>query len=111
MTTTPAAQAAVQRLQSALQLIDAAVDSGIPVPFVARAVGLSNTFNRHQMVIIGRDASTNMLEVYNPWGYTQWISATDFINGNAGPLNGNGAAGGVETLPYNIEIPTPKSGS
>lgn len=92
---------------SALQQIDASVSAGVPVTFTVRAEGISNTFNRHQMAIIGSDASTGMLEVYNPWGYTQWISAQDFVNGNVGSLTG-GSDGNMK-LPYNIEIPTPTS--
>ena len=92
---------------NALQQIDASVDAGVPVTFTVRAQGITNTFNRHQMVIIGSDASTGMLEVYNPWGYTQWISSQDFINGNLGALTNN--SDGNMGLPYNIEIPTSDS--
>jgi uncharacterized protein YukE len=92
---------------AALQQIDASVDAGVPVTFVVRAQGISNTFNRHQMAIIGSDASTGMLEVYNPWGETEWISKQDFVNGNLSALTG-GQDGGMG-LPYNIEIPTSTS--
>jgi hypothetical protein len=94
---------------TALQQIQTSVDAGVPVTFTVRAEGIGNTFNRHQMAIIGSDASTGMLEVYNPWGYTEWISSQDFVDGNVGALTGD-QDGGMN-LPYNIEIPTPAPSS
>jgi hypothetical protein len=88
---------------SALRQIQTEVDSGVPVTFLVKGAG--NTVNRHQMVIIGSDASAGMLEVYNPWGYTEWISSQDFIHGNLGSLT-NGDEGDMNQ-PYGIEIPTP----
>lgn len=88
---------------NALQQIQTTVDSGVPVTFVVKGAG--NTVQRHQMVISGSDAAKGMLEVYNPWGSTKWISSQDFIDGTLSSLT-NGEDGGM-SQPYNIEIPNP----
>lgn len=56
--------------REALQKAKDAVDRGIPVPFGTPG---------HEMVIIGRDG--DLLQVYNPNGYTVWIKESDFVNG------------------------------
>jgi hypothetical protein len=33
-----------------------------------------------QMMIIGQEG--DKLQIYNPWGFTTWVSEDDFINGN-----------------------------
>ncbi|MFI5931737.1 hypothetical protein [Actinoplanes sp. NPDC051494] len=46
-----------------------AVDDGYPVPFVTAD---------HQLLVIGH--SGDQLQVYNPWGYTYWVSEKDFLD-------------------------------
>ena len=36
------------------------------------------------MVIIRRDG--DRLEVYNPWGFTEWVTADQFVNSQLGNL-------------------------
>ncbi|MCL6670912.1 hypothetical protein [Streptomyces panaciradicis] len=32
------------------------------------------------MMVIGQEG--DMLEIYNPWGQTTWVSEDDFVNGH-----------------------------
>ncbi len=59
---------------SALGAIERAVDEGYPVPF-----STDEGSREHQMVVIGH--SGDQLQIYNPWGHTQWISEADFVAG------------------------------
>lgn len=81
--------------QSALPQIQAAVDSGKPVPFDVTGAG-----GGHQMLIIAHNGSN--LEVYNPWGFTEWVSESQFVNGQLGALTGPGVGGSATS-----EMPTP----
>jgi hypothetical protein len=57
--------------RAALDRAERAVDQGIPVPFATES---------HEMLIVGHDG--DMIQVYNPWGYTVWMKEEDFINGD-----------------------------
>lgn len=71
--------------QAALTRIEAAVDSGKPVPIdVTGAVNGNN--EGHQMMIMARNG--DMLEIYNPWGFTSWVSESQFVNSDLGALTG-----------------------
>jgi hypothetical protein len=85
--------------QAAVAQIETAVDSGKPVPF-----DVTNGGEGHQMLIIGRDG--DQLEVYNPWGFTTWISESQFVNGDLGALT-TGASGAANGLPTadGVELP------
>lgn len=65
--------------RAVLPQVERAVDSGRPVP-----ISISGTIDGqpagHQVLVIGHQGS--MLQVYNPWGYTVWVSEDDFINGH-----------------------------
>jgi len=63
--------------------IEKAVDDGYPVPISTRDA------RGHQMMIIGHQGG--QLEIYNPWGYTYWVSEDAFANGNI--------SGGEQDLP------------
>lgn len=56
------------------------VDEGRPVP--VQVEGFDDEGNRsgHQMMIIGHE--DGMLQIYNPWGHTVWVSEDDFVNGH-----------------------------
>ncbi|MFD4904233.1 peptidoglycan-binding protein [Kitasatospora purpeofusca] len=62
--------------QSALTEIERVIDEGKPVPVSVRGDG------GHQMMIIGHRG--DQLEIYNPWGYTVWVSEADFVNNHMG---------------------------
>ncbi|MBO0869547.1 MAG: hypothetical protein J2P15_13375 [Micromonosporaceae bacterium] len=67
--------------QSALSDIQNAVESGKPVPIDVQGGG-----EAHQMMIVGRDG--NRLEIYNPWGYTTWVSDSQFVHNQLGGVTG-----------------------
>lgn len=88
--------------EAVLPKIEEAVLSGKPVPVDVFA----NEGDRpaHQLVIIG--AKDDMLEVYNPWGYTQWVPKQQFVSGSFGAPTADDAApvGGMPT-PYIVQLP------
>jgi hypothetical protein len=55
--------------------IEKAVAEGRPVP-----VDISGKEGAHAVRIIGQEG--DMLQVYNPWGTTTWVSEDDFVNGH-----------------------------
>jgi hypothetical protein len=65
--------------RAAVLRIENAVDQGLPVP-----INVNRGADGHQMMIIGRDG--NMLEIYNPWGRTAWVSEDQFIHSQLGSL-------------------------
>ncbi|HEY3867796.1 MAG TPA: hypothetical protein VGM10_05580 [Actinocrinis sp.] len=88
--------------QSALPQIQTAVDSGKPVPFDVTGAG-----GGHQMLIIAHNGSN--LEVYNPWGFTEWVSENQFVNGQLGALTGPGVGGSATSempAPDGVELPS-----
>ncbi|MEU6233978.1 hypothetical protein [Kitasatospora sp. NPDC047058] len=65
--------------RAALARIEKSVDEGLPVPITVR-----NEDSGHQMMIIGRDG--DKLQVYNPWGFTSWVTEEQFVNSQLGGL-------------------------
>ncbi len=61
--------------EDALPEIRDSVNAGRPVP-----VSVRGEDSGHQMMIIGQEG--DRLQIYNPWGFTTWVSEDDFINGN-----------------------------
>ncbi|MCX4751354.1 peptidoglycan-binding protein [Kitasatospora sp. NBC_01287] len=61
--------------RDALSSVEGSVDQGRPVP-----VSIDGGGGGHQMMIIGH--SGDKLEIYNPWGYTTWVSEDDFVHGH-----------------------------
>ncbi|GAA2339615.1 peptidoglycan-binding protein [Streptomyces kunmingensis] len=57
--------------------VEKSVAEGRPVP-----VDVSGKEGAHAMTIIAQEG--DMLQVYNPWGTTTWVSEDDFINGHMG---------------------------
>lgn len=54
--------------------VEKAVDNGYPVPISTRSGD-----EGHQMMIVGHQG--NELEIYNPWGYTYWVTEDQFAGG------------------------------
>jgi hypothetical protein len=79
--------------RDALRKAEQAVDQGIPVPFAAR-----NDDGGHEMLIVGHDG--DLVQVYNPWGYTVWVHEDDFVNGHM-----NAVQQGVPETPATIRLP------
>ncbi|KMS77488.1 peptidoglycan-binding protein [Streptomyces leeuwenhoekii] len=59
--------------------IERAVADGKPVPIEVEGKDANGDRVGHQMMIIGQEG--DMLQVYNPWGHTTWVSEDDFVNG------------------------------
>ncbi|MFG2591091.1 peptidoglycan-binding protein [Streptomyces sp. NPDC048438] len=63
--------------RAVLTEVEKSVAQGHPVP-----VDVSGKDGAHAMTIIAQEG--DMLQVYNPWGSTTWVSEDDFINGHMG---------------------------
>jgi hypothetical protein len=87
--------------QAVLPQIEAAVDAGKPVPFdvVGPAGG-------HQMLIVGREGS--QFEVYNPWGFTEQVAESRFVDGQLGRLTSPRVGGSASGMPTADGIELPK---
>lgn len=73
--------------------IERAVDDGYPVPLTTRESG-----DGHGMVVIGH--SDGQLQIYNPWGYTFWVSEHDFITGDIDAVDTE-----IPKLPTSVRLP------
>ncbi|MCT4353422.1 peptidoglycan-binding protein [Streptomyces sp. Je 1-79] len=68
--------------RAVLTEVEKSVAEGRPVP-----VDVSGKDGAHAMTIIAQEG--DMLQVYNPWGSTTWVSEDDFINGHMGKASNN----------------------
>ncbi|WP_256106641.1 peptidoglycan-binding protein [Streptomyces sp. ODS05-4] len=68
--------------RAVLTSVQESVAQGRPVP-----VDVSGKDGAHAMTIIAQEG--DMLQVYNPWGTTTWVSEDDFINGRMGKASSN----------------------
>ncbi|MCL8014604.1 peptidoglycan-binding protein [Streptomyces sp. AS02] len=66
--------------------IERAVAEGKPVPIGVEGYPDGERAG-HAMMIVGQEG--DMLQVYNPWGRTTWISEDDFINGRMDKASDN----------------------
>jgi hypothetical protein len=73
--------------------VEKAVAEGKPVP-----VDVKSSDGAHAMTIIGQEG--DMLQIYNPWGTTTWVSEDDFINGDMGK-----ASNGELDDAYSVYVP------
>lgn len=78
---------------AALTAIAHAVDAGYPVPFFAGEDGAS-----HQLLVIGHAGAE--LQIYNPWGYTYWITEEEFVAGRI-----DGADPRIPSTPTSVRLP------
>jgi hypothetical protein len=83
--------------QAALSQVQKAVDSGQPVP-----IDVTNGNDSHQMVIIASNGGE--LEIYNPWGYSMWVTNQQFVSNQLGALT-NSQPPGMPTA-FGIELPS-----
>jgi hypothetical protein len=65
---------------SVLPQIERAVDEGRPVP-----LSVDEGREGHQLMVIGH--SGNQLQIYNPWGYTYWITEREFTDGHVDAID------------------------
>jgi uncharacterized protein YukE len=73
--------------------IERAVDEGYPVPFFTHENG-----ETHQLMVIGH--SEYQLQVYNPWGYTYWITERDFVDGHVDGIDAE-----IPSTPSTVRLP------
>lgn len=66
--------------QAVLDDVAESVDEGRPVPVIVEGFDDDGDRSGHQMIIIGHE--DGMLQIYNPWGHTVWVSEDDFVNGH-----------------------------
>ncbi|MFE2630354.1 peptidoglycan-binding protein [Streptomyces sp. NPDC001651] len=59
--------------------IEKSVAEGKPVPIEVEGYDKDGRHG-HQMMVIGQEG--DMLQIYNPWGQTTWVSEDDFVNGH-----------------------------
>jgi|GEM_PF-3510046 len=90
----------------ALQQIEANAGSGVPVLIdVESPPGTpAKDFGAHQVVVVGYNGANNQLEIYNPWGFTQNVDASKFVDGQL-PINYNGTSTGAMPDAYGVEMP------
>ncbi|MCX4096755.1 WXG100 family type VII secretion target [Nocardia sp. alder85J] len=88
--------------QAVLPRVEAALDAGKPVPIDTNTTGSGG--GGHQMMIIA--AKGDELEIYNPWGYTEWVTKEQFVNGQIGDLTGSSPTDSQsEKIPYAVLLP------
>lgn len=86
--------------QAMLPEIETAVNAGKPVPIVVddpREDG-----SGHQVVIMA--ARGDKLEIYNPWGYTEWVTKQQFIDGEMGAVTGSDPEKGMSNI-VDVDLP------
>ncbi|MEU7902813.1 hypothetical protein [Actinoplanes sp. NPDC049118] len=73
--------------------IERAVDEGYPVPLFTSENG-----ETHQLMVIGHSGGN--LQLYNPWGYTYWITEREFVAGQV-----NGVDPDIPSTPSSVRLP------
>ncbi|MGW0734976.1 peptidoglycan-binding protein [Streptomyces sp. NPDC002851] len=73
--------------RDALPDIQKSVAEGKPVPIGVEGTDENGNRSGHSMMIVGQEG--DMLQVYNPWGHTTWISEDDFVNGGMAKASDN----------------------
>jgi uncharacterized protein YukE len=76
-----------------IQVVEQAADDGYPVPFVTQESGQG-----HQMLVIGH--SGDRLQIYNPWGYTYWVSEEEFVSGHVDGIDPD-----IPRTPTSLRLP------
>jgi hypothetical protein len=79
--------------ETTMRTIERAVDDGYPVPLSTDQGRLG-----HQMLVIGHD--NGQLQVYNPWGYTYWVSEDDFVAGTVNRIDSD-----IPGVPTAVRLP------
>jgi hypothetical protein len=80
--------------ETTMRSVERAVDDGYPVPL------RTDEGNRaHELLIIGHD--NGRLQIYNPWGYTFWLSEDDFVAGDVNRIDAD-----IPATPTAVRLPT-----
>ncbi|WP_225877331.1 peptidoglycan-binding protein [Streptomyces resistomycificus] len=73
--------------RDALPEIEKAVAEGKPVPIGVEGFDENDKRSGHAMMIVAQEG--DMLQIYNPWGTTTWVSEDDFVNGGMAKASDN----------------------
>jgi uncharacterized protein YukE len=82
-----------QARDTTLRSVERAVDDGYPVPLITTEGDES-----HQMLVIGH--SSDSLQLYNPWGYTYWITESEFVSGHVDGIDPD-----IPRTPTSVRLP------
>jgi hypothetical protein len=82
-----------QSRAAVLRSVEHAVDDGYPVPVTTHEHG-----EGHQMMIIGH--TDGQVQIYNPWGYTYWVSESDFVAGKVDGIDAD-----IPSTPTAVRLP------
>jgi hypothetical protein len=83
-----------QARDTTMRSVERAVDDGYPVPLSVDQAGGDG----HQMMVIGHVG--DKLEIYNPWGYTYWVSENDFVAGHVDGIDAD-----IPSTPTSVRLP------
>ncbi|MEV4755244.1 hypothetical protein AB0J86_09040 [Micromonospora sp. NPDC049559] len=79
--------------RAVLPEIERAVDAGDAVPITTREGPTG-----HALLVVGHDG--DLLQLYNPWGYTFWVRAEDFVQGRL-----DGVDPDIPDTPVSVRLP------
>jgi hypothetical protein len=79
--------------ETTMRAVERAVDDGYPVPIVTREGS-----EGHQMLVIGH--SGDRLQIYNPWGYTYWVTEDQFVAGHLDGIDPD-----IPSTPTSVRLP------
>jgi hypothetical protein len=82
-----------QSRETTMRAVERAVDDGYPVPVVTREGS-----EGHQMLVIGH--SGDRLQIYNPWGYTYWVTEHEFVTGHVDGIDPD-----IPSTPTSVRLP------
>jgi hypothetical protein len=82
-----------QDRETTMRAVERAVDDGYPVPVVTHEGAKS-----HQLLVIGHNA--DQLQIYNPWGYTYWVSEHEFVAGHVDGIDPE-----IPSTPTSVRLP------
>jgi hypothetical protein len=83
-----------QSRETTMRSVERAVDDGYPVPLIVRQDGEGG----HQMMVIGH--AEGNLQIYNPWGYTYWVTEDEFVAGRV-----DGIDSLIPSTPTSVRLP------
>ncbi len=84
--------------QAAIGPIEQAVDAGRPVP-----LDVVHGSDAHQLMIIAHQGDE--FEIYNPWGYTTWVTQDQLVNSQLSSATNTPATQYDMNTAYGLELP------
>ncbi|WP_327147017.1 hypothetical protein [Nocardia sp. NBC_01327] len=78
------------------------MDAGKPVPLTVATPPGAKDGAAHEVMIMA--ARGDKLEIYNPWGFTEWVTKQQFIDGQLGQLTSDSPTTGLSD-PTSVALP------